>query len=176
MSSQKIRKIGVDVGRTIINRELTGVPPMWRNHLETELFPGAVDGCKKLNEQFLGQLELVSVAKLNHDFGLKTQECLRKHDFERLTGINLVNSLKLFCNRDAKIQYCIQSGFTHLVDDRLETVLQVSGYISQVFLFCPNGNFAALQSQKLPENVRILRSWSEGLHLLTTPTTTFRPF
>ncbi len=159
-------RIGIDIGRVIVSAAdaqgqadtsfLTGGMD---EALRTPPTPGAFDAIRQLVEATEGAVWLVS--KAGPRVQEKTRRWLDHLQFHELTGLPRENVR--FCReRKEKAVHCVDLGITHFVDDRLDVLVYLRGFVPNLFLF-------GIQPPDLraPDWVCPVLTWSDALAAIT---------
>jgi hypothetical protein len=131
--------LGIDVGRVIIGPVddggradtsfLSGTP---ERAMATPPAPGAFAAIARLAEAFRGAVWLVS--KCGPRVQAKTRSWLHHWQFWTATGV-ASDHLRFCLERRDKALHCHELGVTHFIDDRLEVLEHLRGFVPQLYLF-----------------------------------------
>jgi hypothetical protein len=166
-NSMKKDALGVDIGNVIIEHRYilnTTDETLWHEKYSTiPAVENMFDCLKKLNnEKFHGNIFLVSKLKIEQDE--RTLAWLKNNEFFEKTGINPKNLL--FCReRSEKVKLCVDNNIKYFIDDRLEVLSHMVGYVPNLYLFNPDPEEVAEFKQFLPK-VTVVNSWLELLDLI----------
>jgi hypothetical protein len=153
------RKIGIDVGRVIIDsaNEHTDKSFFGENFLKSTAVPEAFWSIAELCDHFKGEAYIVS--KCGALIQKKTREWFRYHNFHVLTGLRPEHMH--FCReRSDKAIICAELGITDFIDDRLEVLGYLLHPVQHRILFQGREREIAKHKQHLPSVIQ-LDSWAE---------------
>lgn len=131
-------RIGIDIGKVIMAPVAGGkadtslLSGSLEKAMQTPPSPGAFEGVRTLVTAFAGQAWLVSKAGPNVQ--QKTRAWLRHWDFYRITGLP-PEHLRFCLERSQKAGHCKQLKITHFIDDRLEVLEHLRGFVPNLYLF-----------------------------------------
>lgn len=132
-------RIGVDIGRVIINGDGNSPDTSFFGQSETEALrtpavPGAFAAVAELVRRFEGRVYLVS--KCGPKIQARSLAWLDHHDFWATTGLD--RSQVRFCReRRDKAVHAVELGLTHFVDDRFDVLGHLVGHVDRLYLFGP---------------------------------------
>lgn len=131
--------LGIDIGRVIIGPVdddghadtsfLSGTPD---RAMETPPAPGAFAAIARLAEVFDGAVWLVS--KCGPRVQAKTRRWLDHWKFWTATGV-APDHLRFCLERRDKALHCHELGVTHFIDDRLDVLTHLRGFVARLYLF-----------------------------------------
>lgn len=131
--------LGIDIGRVIIGPVddaghadtsfLTGTP---ERAMQTPPAPGAFAAIARLAEAFDGAVWLVS--KCGPRVQAKTRRWLDHWQFWTATGV-APDHLRFCLERRDKALHCHELGVTHFIDDRLDVLEHLRGFVPCLYLF-----------------------------------------
>lgn len=131
--------LGIDIGRVIIGPVdnvgradtsfLSGTP---ERAMQTPPAPGAFTAIARLAEAFDGAVWLVS--KCGPRVQAKTRRWLDHWRFWTATGI-APDHLRFCLERRDKALHCHELGVTHFIDDRLDVLAHLRGFVPCLYLF-----------------------------------------
>jgi hypothetical protein len=141
MSRQRTPRLGIDIGRVIINGPAHpdgGDTAFFEGDeatmLATPEMPGAVDAIRRLVGLFDHNVWLVS--KCGPRVQARTERWLDAHDFFERTGLPGGNVR--FCRaRQDKRLHCVDLALTHFVDDHPEVHMAIRGTVEHQYFFGP---------------------------------------
>lgn len=130
-------RIGVDIGRVIINGDGADTSFFGHDHAEamrTPAVPGAVSAVAELVRRFDGRVWLVS--KCGPKIQARSLAWLEHHGFWAKTGVARDNVR--FCReRRDKAIHARRLALTHFVDDRFDVLEHLVGLVDHLYLFGP---------------------------------------
>jgi hypothetical protein len=131
--------LGIDIGRVIIGPVdddghadtsfLSGTPD---RAMETPPAPGAFAAIAQLADAFVGAVWLVS--KCGPRVQAKTRRWLDHWQFWATTGV-APDHLRFCLERRDKALHCHELGVTHFIDDRLDVLDHLRGFVPCLYLF-----------------------------------------
>jgi hypothetical protein len=131
--------LGIDIGRVIIGPVdddghadtsfLSGTP---ERAMETPPAAGAFAAIAQLAEAFDGAVWLVS--KCGPRVQAKTRRWLDHWRFWATTGI-APDHIRFCLERPDKALHCHELGVTHFIDDRLDVLVHLRGFVPRLYLF-----------------------------------------
>ena len=140
MSTIREPRLGIDIGRVIINGAAHpggGDTAFFGGDEATMLATPEMDGCgpavARLTELFGGRVWLVS--KCGPRVQARTLRWLQAHDFYGRTGVPRDHAR--FCRRADKRAHCEELRLTHFVDDHPEVHAAIRGAVEHQYLFGP---------------------------------------
>jgi len=159
MSTTRIPRIGIDIGRVIIDGSSHphgGDTAFFQGDEETMLatpeMPEAFAAIGRLWGLFDGQVWLVS--KCGPRVQARTERWLTAHRFSERTSVPRTNVR--FCReRPDKRIHCVELGLTHFVDDRADVHQAIRGAVEHQFFFGP-------QKRRVPTYGVHVRDWTEA--------------
>ncbi|GAB2605293.1 hypothetical protein GCM10027087_52780 [Paractinoplanes abujensis] len=155
-ASERHRRLGVDIGRVIIEGASPGggdtqfFSGNTERMLATPAVPGAFEVLARLVPQFD---EVWLVSKCGDRVQRSTRSWLDHHDFAARTGIHRDN-VRFCSRRPDKAVHCAELGITHFVDDKLDVHQALRGVVRHRYLFGP-------QRTPAPAWVEHTRTWPE---------------
>jgi hypothetical protein len=130
-------KIGVDIGRVIINGDGADTSFFGHNQIEamrTPAVPGSFEAVAELVRRFEGRVWLVS--KCGPRIQARSLAWLDHHGFWAATGV--VRDNVRFCKeRRDKAVHARRLALTHFVDDRSDVLVHLVGLVDRLYLFGP---------------------------------------
>jgi predicted HAD superfamily Cof-like phosphohydrolase len=132
----KPQKLGIDIGRVIINGDGPDTSFLHANDqdaLSASAVPGAFESIARLVAMF-GADRVWLVSKCGANVERKTRGWLIHHRFYEQTGV-LEAHLRFCLKRPDKAVICEELGVTHFVDDRQDVLDAMRGKVKHRFLF-----------------------------------------
>lgn len=152
--------LGIDIGRVIIGPVddsgqadtsfLSGTPD---RAVLTPPAPGAFAAIARLAEAFDGKVWLIS--KCGPRVQAKTQRWLEHWRFWTTTGV-APDHLRFCLERRDKALHCHELGVTHFIDDRLDVLEHLRGFVPCLYLF-------GHQTRQAPRWAMPVVTWPEAL-------------
>ncbi len=159
MNTKQIPKLGIDIGRVIIDGSShpNGGDTAFFNGdeealLATPEMTGAFDAIARLVAVFEGQVWLVS--KCGPRVQARSERWLEGHNFYERTGLDPAN-LRFCRRRPEKRQHCLDLNLTHFVDDHPEVHRAIRGTVEHQFFFGP-------QRKPVPPFGIHVNNWTEA--------------
>jgi hypothetical protein len=162
MDGERERRLGVDIGRVIIDGGTTAVGGGEdtafvvggeKAALATPPVAGAFDALALLVGRFDGRVWLVS--KCGERVEARTRAWLVHHRFHERTGVP-ADHVRFCRERADKAIHCRELGITDFVDDRPDVLGHLRGVVERRYLFGP-------QEHPIPADVVATRDWSAVL-------------
>lgn len=151
-------RIGVDIGRVIINGDGPDTAFLGHNEVEALRAPavgGAFAAVAELVRRFEGRVYLVS--KCGAKIQARSLAWLDQHGFWAATGVDRAHVR--FCKeRRDKANHARKLGLTHFVDDRFDVHTHLVGLVDRMYLFGPQRR----RSEQLPGMLATPR-WADVL-------------
>ena len=165
MDSNKTPRLGIDIGRVIIDGSSHpdgGDTAFFQGDeavmLRTPEMDGAFDAIRQLVDVFDGNVWLVS--KCGTRVQERTSRWLEHHQFPERTGVALDN--RRYCReRSQKRGICAELEITHFVDDHPDVHRAIRGVVAHQYLFGP-------QRHEIPDYVEWTQSWADVLTAIGT--------
>lgn len=130
-------RIGVDIGRVIINGDGPDTNFFGHNHIEamrTPAVPGSFEAVAELVRRFEGRVWLVS--KCGPKIQARSLAWLEHHGFWAKTGV-AKDSVRFCRERRDKAVHARRLALTHFVDDRHDVLEHLVGLVDHLYLFGP---------------------------------------
>jgi hypothetical protein len=152
--------LGIDIGRVIIGAAdddghadtsfLSGTP---ERAMQTPPAPGAFAAIARLAAAFGGAVWLIS--KCGPRVQAKTRRWLDHWGFWTATGV-APDHLRFCLERRDKALHCHELGVSHFIDDRLDVLVHLRGFVPGLYLF-------GYQKARAPDWVTPVITWPVAL-------------
>lgn len=163
-------RIGIDVGGVIIDRvknDHTDTSFFSDNYLATSAVPGAFNSIARLIRYF-GAENVFIISKCGEVVENKTRHWLEHHGFYATTGF-LPENVRFCRTRQEKLPLCRQLGITSMIDDRLEVLGYMIGFVPDLVLFQGYAGDLTERPDQL-QQVHLVQTWEEAAdHIIYLP-------